>query len=170
MLLLLALCCFPVLLLFCNKALSVPMCLVCKLVSLGNKVENSLQQNEWCRVIVWLCFAMFYYNISCCCSFSWDWGLWGTSFFHPCSHVDIPERKAVMWFPFPVLWHFSAKSSCSFCLVIFSSNSPLFWGFSWKWSRIILWWDKLFCTDIVEQLGDGRWYVQLAAIWHRCLS
>ena len=24
----------------------------------------------------------------------------------------------------------------------------------------------LFCMALVEQLGDDRWYVQLAAIWH----
>ena len=31
---------------------------------------------------------------------------------------------------------------------------------------------RLFCVALVEQLGDdsGRWYVQLAAIWHRCLA
>ena len=65
---------------------------------------------------------------------------------------------------------FCLDSSCSFCLVIFllMVHSPDFFSFFFfffrklKYFSLRVW---LFCMALVEQLGDGRWYVELAAIY-----
>ena len=73
--------------------------------------------------------------------------------------------RAVIWCPFSV-------TSCFFCLVLllflschFSANGPFSWLFQ-KTLRYILLRVRLYCMALVKQLWDGRWCVQLAAIWH----
>ena len=41
-------------------------------------------------------------------------------------------------------------------------NSPIFFMKTWALFFSFF----LFCMSLVEQQGDDRWYVQLAAIWH----
>ena len=161
MLLLLALCCCPVLLLFCNKALSVCMCFVCKLVSLGNIADNSLKQNKWCRVIVWLCFAMFYYNISCCCSFL-GLGVMRNIIFSSMFTCRYTGKEGCHVIPLSYPLTFFCQVLLLFLFCHFSIQQSIFCV---KFSRIFLRRDSPLCIDTVEQLGDGRWYVKLAVIY-----
>ena len=67
----------------------------------------------------------------------------------------------------------SCLLSCFLCLVLllflschFSANGP-FSFFPPKTLKYFSLRVRLFCMALVEQLGDdGRWYVQLAAVWH----
>ena len=68
---------------------------------------------------------------------------------------------------------FSANGpfSCLFFLFVscdFSANGPFSWLFSFflQNSQIFLLRLRPFYMALVKQLRDGRWYVQLAAIWH----
>ena len=62
-------------------------------------------------------------------------------------------------FPFlsPLLFCFSAKSSCSFCLVIFLlmvHSSAFFFQKTLKYFSLRV---RLFCLALVKQLGDDSW-------------
>jgi len=76
---------------------------------------------------------------------------------------DCPFLSPVFFFFQPC--HFS--SSCPFiCLFFFFP--PCFFSqkiliFHYKWVSLRV---RLFCMALVELLENGRWYVQLAAIWH----
>ena len=75
-----------------------------------------------------------------------------------------------------VLSCFSACSSCCFCplfsyihivfLCVLMDYSPDFFYSSTEILKQFLLIVGPVCMALVEQLGDGRWYVQLAAIWH----
>ena len=63
--------------------------------------------------------------------------------------------RAATWFPFHTSSGSSTEPYCSF-----SANGPLSWLFINIFSR----WAFL-CTALVQQVGDGRWYVQLAVVF-----
>ena len=83
-----------------------------------------------------------------------------------------PSLRAITRFSFPVPWlllhlvlflllsdHFSTKGWFSW---LFPENSPEYFDKRYLVRGVVC----VFCMALVEHLGDGRWYVQLAAIWH----
>ena len=95
--------------------------------------------------------------------FNYPKGRLGMSDVSPCRESQLSFDSL---FLSPVLFF------CLFLLLFlschFSANGPLSWVFSRKLSNIFCY-ELRFFMALVEQLqDDGRWYVQLAAIWHRC--
>ena len=86
--------------------------------------------------------------------------------FHFCDYstVKVPRREAGDVWCYPPVWNLRAVI-WFFCLCHFSAHGPvscLFFQKTLKYFSLMV---KLFCMALVEQLV-GRWYVQLAAIWH----
>ena len=68
----------------------------------------------------------------------------------------------------PLLLFFLPIVLLLFLSCYFSADGPFSWLFSLqKTLKYFSLRVRLFCMALVEQLGDdGRWYVQLAAVWH----